>query len=224
MKVAEGLTASEAARLLAEAGPNLLPAERTVPQWRKLWGEMTHFFALMLWCAAGLAFIGNMPELAVAIIVVVLVNGVFAHIQQERAQHAAAKLRGLLPADVMVRRDGSLRRVHAAELVPGDRVVLAAGDRIPADAVFATSSQPPAPPSQPWSWASWRTPSPAAAPPYRHGGRGGGPTRSWYGRSARNWWCWQCAFTFRRSRGSWARHRPRRRECFSPRELFRRSC
>ncbi|MFD5277986.1 cation-translocating P-type ATPase [Pseudarthrobacter sp. NPDC058362] len=140
MKVAEGLTASQAARLLAEAGPNVLPAEKTVPQWRKLWGEMTHFFALMLWCAAGLAFIGNMPELAVAIIVVVLVNGVFAHIQQERAQHAAAKLRGLLPADVMVRRDGSLRRVHAAELVPGDRVVFAAGDRIPADAVFVTAS------------------------------------------------------------------------------------
>lgn len=140
MKVAEGLTSSQAARLLAEAGPNLLPVEKPVPQWRKLWGEMTHFFALMLWCAAGLAFIGNMPELAVAIIVVVLVNGVFAHIQQERAQQAAAKLRGLLPADVLVRRDGSVRRVHAAELVPGDRVVLAAGDRIPADAVFVTAS------------------------------------------------------------------------------------
>ena len=140
MKVAEGLTSSQAARLLAEAGPNLLPVEKPVPQWRKLLGEMTHFFALMLWCAAVLAFIGNMPELAVAIIVVVLVNGVFAHVQQERAQHAAAKLRGLLPADVLVRRDGSVRRVHAAELVPGDRVVLTAGDRIPADAVFVTAS------------------------------------------------------------------------------------
>lgn len=128
-----GLTSERAAHLLKQAGPNLLPTEKPVPQWRKLWGELTHFFALMLWCAAALAFVADMPELAVAIVVVVIVNGVFAHIQQERAQHAAAKLRALLPADVLVRRDGRVQKVHASGLVPGDCVVLAAGDRIPAD-------------------------------------------------------------------------------------------
>ncbi|TPV53610.1 cation-transporting P-type ATPase [Pseudarthrobacter phenanthrenivorans] len=136
---AAGLTSQQAAELLEQAGPNLLPAEKPVPQWRKLWGELTHFFALMLWCAAGLAFLADMPQLGVAIIVVVLVNGVFAHIQQERAQHAAAKLRGLLPADVRVRRDGRVRTMHASELVPGDLVLLTAGDRIPADVVLATA-------------------------------------------------------------------------------------
>ncbi len=140
MRTAEGLSSERAAQLLKQAGPNQLPAEKPVPQWRKLWGEMTHFFALMLWCAAGLAFIADMPQLAVAIIVVVVVNGVFAHIQQERAQHAAAKLRGLLPADVVVRRDGKVRKVHASELVVGDVVLLAAGDRVPADMVFLSAS------------------------------------------------------------------------------------
>ncbi|MGX5717140.1 cation-translocating P-type ATPase [Arthrobacter sp. MAHUQ-56] len=140
MRTAEGLTSERAAALLKEHGPNLLPAEKPVPQWRKLWGEMTHFFALMLWCAAGLAFLANMPQLAVAIIVVVIVNGVFAHIQQERAQHAAARLRGLLPADVVVRRDGRVRKVHASELVAGDVVLLTAGDRIPADVLLLSAS------------------------------------------------------------------------------------
>jgi calcium-translocating P-type ATPase len=133
---AAGLTSDRAAELLKQEGPNLLPAEKPVSQWRKLWGELTHFFALMLWCAAALAFLADLPQLGVAIIVVVLVNGVFAHIQQERAQHAAAKLRGLLPADVLVRRDGRVRTVHASELVVDDVVVLAAGDRVPADVVL----------------------------------------------------------------------------------------
>ncbi len=135
-----GLSSARVAVLLREAGPNVLPAPKPVPQWRKLLAELTHFFALMLWCAAALAFVAGMPELGVAIIVVVVVNAVFAHIQQERAQHAAAKLRALLPADVSVRRDGRLQRVHTGELVPGDAVVLAAGDRVPADVVLAIAS------------------------------------------------------------------------------------
>jgi len=137
---AAGLTAERAAELLKRSGPNVLPGEKPVPQWRKLWAELTHFFALMLWVAAALAFVAGMPQLGVAIIVVVIVNGVFAHIQQERAQHAAARLRGLLPADVRVRRDGEVRTVHASDLVMDDVVLLTAGDRIPADVILLTAA------------------------------------------------------------------------------------
>lgn len=136
----DGLSSRMAAQLLAEAGPNILPQAKRVPQWRKLLGELTHFFALMLWVAAVLAYVGGMPQLCVAIIVVVIVNGVFAHIQQERAQHAAERLQGLLPAEVNVRRDGRIQSVHASELVPGDLVIMAAGDRLPADIVFVSAS------------------------------------------------------------------------------------
>lgn len=129
----QGLSSAEAARRLQQAGPNTLPTSRPVPGWRKLLAELTHFFALMLWGAAVLAFVAGMPQLAVAIVVVILVNGMFAYIQQERAQHAASRLRELLPAMVSVRRDGRIVKVHTTELVPGDAVVLLAGDRVPAD-------------------------------------------------------------------------------------------
>ncbi|GAA1116767.1 cation-transporting P-type ATPase [Arthrobacter flavus] len=135
-----GLSGADAARLLTDVGPNVLPAARKASPWRKLLGELTHFFALMLWGAAGLAWLAGLPQLSVAIVVVVVVNGVFAHIQQERAQHAAERLQGLLPSQVRVRRDGRQRSVSASELVPGDVVILTAGDRLPADLRFTSAS------------------------------------------------------------------------------------
>ena len=128
-----GLSSAEAARRLTQFGANRLPESGTVPGWRRLLGELTHFFAILLWCASVLAYLAGMPQLAIAIVVVILVNGVFAYIQQERAQHAASKLRELLPAMVSVRRDNRIIKVHTTELVPDDAVVLVAGDRVPAD-------------------------------------------------------------------------------------------
>lgn len=132
-----GLSSGEAALRLKQTGPNRLPQGHTVPRWRKLLAELTHFFAIMLWVAAGLAFVAGMPQLGIAIIVVIVVNGLFAYIQQERAQHAAAKLRELLPAMVTVRRDNRSMKVHTTELVPDDVVILVAGDRVPADVRIA---------------------------------------------------------------------------------------
>jgi calcium-translocating P-type ATPase len=95
---------------------------------------MTHFFALLLWVAAALAFVAGMPELAVAIIVVVLINGAFAFLQEHRAERAAARLHQLLPRRARVVRDGAVVEVDAAELVVGDVMALDAGSRISADA------------------------------------------------------------------------------------------
>ncbi len=128
-----GLTSADADRRRAEAGANQLPTPRRQPAWRRLLAEMSHFFALMLWCAGGLAFIAGMPALGVAIFVVIVVNGVFAFVQEERAEHAAARLRDLLPSGVRVRRDGMVVDLPASELVPDDVVLLSAGDRVPAD-------------------------------------------------------------------------------------------
>ena len=128
-----GLTSEEATRRLAADGPNILPLPRHPPAWRHLLRQFVEFFAVMLWVAAGLAFVAGLPQLTVAIIVVVLLNGVFAFVQEHRAERAADRLADLLPRRVTVRRDGVRQEIDASELVRGDLVLLDAGDRISAD-------------------------------------------------------------------------------------------
>ncbi|MEU8006057.1 cation-transporting P-type ATPase [Catellatospora sp. NPDC049111] len=131
--MATGLTTSEVTRKRAMSGPNTLPAARRPPVALLLVRQLTHFFALLLWAAALLAVLAGMPELSVAIIIVIVVNGVFAFVQEYRADRSVDRLRDLMPATAVVRRDGHRRSVPVADLVPGDVVLLEAGDRVSAD-------------------------------------------------------------------------------------------
>ncbi|MFN0155961.1 MAG: cation-translocating P-type ATPase [Gaiella sp.] len=129
-----GLSAVEAAARLARDGPNVISATDRPRHLRRLAAQMTHFFALLLWAGAALAWLGDLPQLSAAIVAVILVNAVFAFFQEFRAERATEALRGLLPQAAGVRRDGALVEVPAAEIVVGDLLVLRAGDRVPADA------------------------------------------------------------------------------------------
>ena len=133
LDVAAGLTTAEAADRLRRDGPNALPVPRRTPAWRRLAAQMVHFFALLFWVAGVLAFVAGLPQLGVAIFFVVVLNGVFAFVQEERAEHAAERLRDLLPRRVTVVRDGQRVEISAEDLVVGDVVLLADGDRISAD-------------------------------------------------------------------------------------------
>lgn len=128
-----GLTAAEASARLESDGPNRLPLPRRVPAWKRVASEMVHFFALLFWVAGTLAFIAGLPQLGVAIIIVVVLNGLFAFVQEERAEHAAERLRDLLPRRVTVVRDGAPIEVAADDLVVDDVVLVEGGDRISAD-------------------------------------------------------------------------------------------
>ena len=128
-----GLTSAQASARLQRDGPNLLPRPRRASPWARLARELVHFFALMLWVAAALAFIGRLPQLGVAIVIVIVINAVFAFIQEARADRAAERLRALLPARIAVLRDGSRRVIDASLVVEGDLMLVTAGDRIPAD-------------------------------------------------------------------------------------------
>jgi magnesium-transporting ATPase (P-type) len=129
-----GLTAEEAARRLAEIGPNTIEEVRGPSALRLFLGNFVHLLALLLWVGAALALVAGLPQLTAAIVAVIVVNAVFAFIQEYRAGQAAAALRALLPSRVRVRRDGLVSEVAGETIVPGDVLLLAAGDLVAADA------------------------------------------------------------------------------------------
>jgi calcium-translocating P-type ATPase len=129
-----GLSDREAVRRLAAYGPNELE-RRGGRRWpRQLLRQFTHPLALLLWAAAALAFIGVSAVLGVAIVLVVLLNAVFAFVQERQAEQAVEALRRYLPVQAAVLRDGHRRTIDARDLVPGDVLFVVEGDRISADA------------------------------------------------------------------------------------------
>ncbi len=137
---AQGLTQAEAAQRLARYGANQLEKITEQSFVGKLLKEFTHFFALILWLAAALAFVAEwkspgqgMAMLGYAVLGVILVNGLFSFWQEYRAEKALVALRNLLPHYTTALRDGRAVQLLVVELVPGDVVLLAAGDDVPAD-------------------------------------------------------------------------------------------
>lgn len=137
---AEGLTQREAQRRLHEYGPNRIEEVRGESLVLEFVKEFTHFFALILWLASGLAFFAEsrdpgqgMATLGYAMLGVILINGLFSFWQQYRAERAIAALRQLLPHYVKAQRDGRVRLIPAHDLVPGDVISLQDGDNVPAD-------------------------------------------------------------------------------------------
>jgi magnesium-transporting ATPase (P-type) len=130
---APGLSSVEAQERLGKFGPNVL-AEAARPRWLARFARnFTYFFALLLWVGAGLAWLGEQPQLSVAIVAVIVVNAVFSFVQEYRAERAIEALRRILPQRASVRRDGRPREIDAQQVVPGDILLLAAGDRVAAD-------------------------------------------------------------------------------------------
>lgn len=135
-----GLDAESVEHRLGVYGPNTLPQARPPHPVQRLLAQMVHFFALMLWLAAALALAAGMPQLGAAIAFVVVINGAFAFVQEYRAERAADLLRDLLPRRTTVRRAGVRIEIDADGLVPGDVVLLTAGDRISADLRLTTAT------------------------------------------------------------------------------------
>ena len=130
---ATGLTAAEAAARLAQHGPNELQAAHRVSAWDLLAAQFKNVLIVILLIAVGLSlFLGHEIEaLIIGIIVVFAV--VLGFVQEFRAERAIDALRQMAAPTATVLRDGLERDVPARDVVPGDIVRLAAGDRIPAD-------------------------------------------------------------------------------------------
>jgi Ca2+-transporting ATPase len=129
-----GLEPGEAARRLAEHGPNELDATGGISPWRLLLEQLQNVLILILLCAVALsAVLGHATE-AIVVSVIVLFAVVLGFVQEYRAERALEALQELAAPHATVVRGGELVDVEARELVPGDLVVLDAGDRVPADA------------------------------------------------------------------------------------------
>jgi sodium/potassium-transporting ATPase subunit alpha len=136
----QGLSDTEAQRRRREYGPNRIESVRGESPWRRLARGFVHLFAVILWVAAALAFFAEwvapgqgMAKVGGAIVVVIVVSAVFSFWQESRAEKTLAALRRLLPQYAEVMRDGKVARLSAEELVPGDVVLLEAGDHVSAD-------------------------------------------------------------------------------------------
>jgi len=129
-----GLTPEDGRRRLAEIGPNRIQRLRRQPLLQRFGANFVNLFALLLWAASGFSWLAGMTQLAAAIPLVILINAVFSFWQEYRAEKAIEALEKLLPTRCRVRRAGEEVQVDAAEIVPGDIIILAAGDNIPADA------------------------------------------------------------------------------------------
>ena len=136
----QGLTSEEAERRLGEFGRNEIIAVKGRPMLFRLLGQFTHFLAILLWIAAGLSFLSEylhpgegMLAMGVAVVAVIVINAVFTFVQEYRAEKALEALKKLLPFQVKVMREGKESEAPAELVVPGDLILLAEGDKVPAD-------------------------------------------------------------------------------------------
>jgi Ca2+-transporting ATPase len=135
-----GLVTEDAARRLAEHGPNELEAARRTVPWRLLLDQLRNVLILILLAAVGLsAVLGHATE-AIVITVIVLFAAVLGFVQEYRAERAMEALQQMAAPTATVLRDGEETEIPARELVPGDVLLLRAGDKASADGRLAEAA------------------------------------------------------------------------------------
>ncbi|MBN1573369.1 MAG: cation-translocating P-type ATPase [Deltaproteobacteria bacterium] len=129
----KGLLPGEAAARLARYGPNELKEKRKKHPLMMLFDQFSDFMIIILIAAAVIAgFIGEASD-AIAIVVIVVLNAVIGFVQEYRAEKAMEALKKMASPATTVLRNGIPATVQSSDLVPGDVVVLEAGNIIPAD-------------------------------------------------------------------------------------------
>jgi Ca2+-transporting ATPase len=130
----DGLSDRDATSRRDSFGDNVLAETARVPGWRRFVAQFRDLLILILIAAAVAAFVvSGELKTPLVVLIVVMVNAVIGFVQENRAERSLEALRGMLVDHARVRRAGITVVVPAAELVPGDIVLLEAGDRVPAD-------------------------------------------------------------------------------------------
>jgi P-type Ca2+ transporter type 2C len=138
---ADGLTTEESRKRLARYGANELRRLPPTPAWRIFVAQFRSVIVLLLVAAATIAAGTGADADAIAIIAVLAINVALGFVVELRGRRAMEALRSLVVPGAQVVRDGTVRVVEAALLVPGDIIVLSAGARVPADARLVTATE-----------------------------------------------------------------------------------
>ncbi len=136
----KGLSSKEAGERAARFGPNELKKQPGLPPWLLILGQFKDFMVMMLVTAALIsAALGEYID-AATILVIIVLNTVLGFFQEYRAERSMESLQKLIVPEARVVRDGREQKVPAASLVPGDIVLLTAGDKVPADLRLISAS------------------------------------------------------------------------------------
>ncbi|WP_451977253.1 HAD-IC family P-type ATPase [Azospirillum endophyticum] len=130
---AGGLGSAEAAARLARFGPNRLTPPKRRPAWMRFLAQFHNLLIYVLLVSGTVALLLRHWTDAGVIFGVVLVNALIGYIQEDKAERALEAIRNLLSPQAVMLRDGHAVTMAAEALVPGDRVFLVSGDRVPAD-------------------------------------------------------------------------------------------
>ncbi len=130
---AEGLNSEEARNRLEKFGPNEIKKAKKKTPLEMLLDQFKDFMILILIGAAIISGIIGEPVDTIAIIVIVILNGVIGFVQEYRAEKAIEALKKMAQANINVRRNNILYTIPVSEIVPGDIVLLEAGNIVPAD-------------------------------------------------------------------------------------------
>jgi Ca2+-transporting ATPase len=140
---ARGLSRTEAQRRLEQYGPNQLKSAPETPWWKRLLEQFENFLVIILLIATVISVVEwllqdpretALPYEAIVILAIVILNAMLGFIQESRAEKSVRALMALAAPEATVVRDGERQRIATNEIVPGDILLLEAGDKIPADA------------------------------------------------------------------------------------------
>ena len=137
---AQGLSSADAARLLAQNGPNALPTEKPKPGWRRLLDQYRNYMQIILVGAVIASLLIKQWSTAAIVFLITIVNALAGMRQEGKAESAMNALKSMTKATARVRRDGAEAQVAADQVVVGDVILLAAGDEVPADGRIVSAS------------------------------------------------------------------------------------
>jgi Ca2+-transporting ATPase len=128
-----GLKQVEAQERLTIHGANELIREKKIPIWLKFLKQFKDFMIIILMAAALISGIMGDVTDTIIILLIVIINAIIGFVQEYRAEKAVEALRNMAAPNATVMRDGNIRIISGKELVPGDKVLLEAGQIVPAD-------------------------------------------------------------------------------------------